>query len=60
MKLTIRLILIWMAVLLMGCSGDSAKNGAQQGNLSLIGAYYNAVSVTPPAEGKVAFINIKQ
>lgn len=33
MKLTIRLILIWMAVLLMGCSGDSAKNGAQQGNV---------------------------
>lgn len=32
MKLTIQLILIWMAVLLMGCSGDRAKNGAQQGD----------------------------
>ena len=38
MKLTIQLILIWMAVLLMGCSGDSAKNGAQQGD-ALAGGY---------------------
>ena len=32
MKQTIHLIITGMAVLLMGCSGDRAKNGAQQGD----------------------------